>query len=153
MRWMVTTLGIGALAVGVVLGLVMSGMSPSVEAAPKNQQGQTGRLIDLGVQMLAGNELRTLGPVDIGDCSQVMGMAANVAGEVQLDARTSPDGVAELPINTIGVQSWYSRTVNIPAGHVFALDATAPFLFVKLVNATGGSGIAETHVTLWCEPF
>ena len=46
MRPVLVAAGFSVLAVGLVLGVVVSGFAPGAEAAPKQQERQTGRLVE-----------------------------------------------------------------------------------------------------------
>ena len=84
MRAMWIAAGFGVLAVGMVLGLVMSGVTSNAEAAPKNQQpSEAGRLISLGTHSVGVNPAQVALPMeDVSDCRKLlMAVSLSAAGE------------------------------------------------------------------------
>ena len=63
--------GLGVMA-GLVLGTVVAGFPPGVEAAPKNQQG---RLVELGAHELLAQQVVELAVQDVSDCGEVLLLA------------------------------------------------------------------------------
>ena len=152
MRWMVTIGGIGALAVGVLLGLTLATLAPGAEAAPKQQQAAGGRLIDLPLDASGFTPM-----VAVGDCHQVRVMW-EPSGSGPNQVLTSPDGTTPLISETgvagirdaFGSSALYGRVSKSDSTSLAAINrggATLayPFLQWRIPGVTSASAWCSFH--------
>ena len=166
MRAMVVAAGFGVFAVGVVLGLVVSGLTPDAEAAPKQQEAAPGgRLIELGtaVGVTPGNKFVTP-MVDVSDCLllRVMMQGSVAAGPTLSKGSsrtwTSPDGVVRIPVSNDSrdtlageADEASTSTFTVDISGILTPAYDMPFIQFELGNSPEAGAVTQDITAwIWC---